>query len=204
MQMKTPPPMPSVVKREDKMESLRSFIQAFWLTVPAVDNGSITLVARSAESPIARALIAIGGDIAARGITVRAILGQLEPEKSAIGWSIAGPQIPFTRDLRWAKNPRLADAHEQLVLGPTTAWIGDCLRRDPSRRDAYEQYAANDAIVARTLQTSFERLWAVSEPLLIRTPKSGAAIAAQPFDAGELASLTPRDDNSGPLASSPH
>jgi hypothetical protein len=206
MQIKTPPPMPSVVKREDKMESLRAFIQAFWLSGPAVGNGSITLVARSAESPIARALAAIGGDIAARGITVRAILGQLEPEKSAIGWSVAGPQIPFIRDLRWAKNPRLADAHEQLVLGPTTAWIGDCLRRDPSRRDAYEQYAANDAVVARTLQTSFERLWAVSEPLLIRTPKSDAAAAATkaPFDEAALAALAPRDDNSGPLASSPH
>ena len=58
MQIKTPPPVPSVVKREDKMQTLRTFIHSFFL-LPAVDtaNAQITLVARSAESPVARALV---------------------------------------------------------------------------------------------------------------------------------------------------
>jgi hypothetical protein len=207
MQMKTPPLMPSVIKREDKMETIRTFIKASLLMPRAPTAGSfdeITLVARSAESPVARALASLGADIASRGLTVRAIFGYLECEKSPIGWSIAGPEIPFTRQLRWAKNPRLADAHEQLVLGPQTAWIGDCLRRDPSRRDAYEQYAAHDARTAATLQTSFARLWNASVPLMIRTPKDVKIAATNTLDHAALAALAPCDDNSGPLVSSPH
>ena len=211
MQMKTPPPLPSVVKREDKMESLRTFMNAFWLASRAADTAAsagvqITVVARSAESPVARALVAMSSEIANRGIAVRAIFGQLEPEKTALGWSAAGPEIAFSRDLRWAKNPRLADAHEQLVLGAETCWIGDCLRRDPSRRDAYEQFIASDTRTSQTLQTSFERLWIASVPLLIRTPQGTTLAGCEPTaaTAEALAALTHRDDNSGPLVSSQH
>ena len=206
MQIKTPPPVPSVVKREDKMQTLRTFIQTYYL-LPALHDarGQITLVARSAESPVARALAELGSEIAGRAITVRAIFGQLESEKTPVGWSVAGPEIAFCRDLRWAKNPRLADAHEQLVLGPQTCWIGDCMRRDPSRRDAYEQFVNSDAATSATMAVSFERLWAVSVPLLIRTPKCAVASVAPPDVVDvELAALAARDDNSGPLASSPH
>lgn len=207
MQMKTPPPLPSVVKREDKMETMRAFIKANLLTPRAATvtlSDQITLVARSAESPVARALVSLGSEIAAHGLAVRAIFGYLEAEKSSAGWSVAGPEIQFCRDLRWAKNPRLADAHEQLVLGPITAWVGDCLRRDPSRRDAYEQYVAADAITAETLRTSFTRLWSASVPLLIRKPQTAVAAASTTMSETALATLTPFDDPSGPLISSPN
>ena len=206
MQIKTPPPLPSVVKREDKMETLRTFISAFWL-MPRLDMAStqITLIARSAESPVARALVALGPDIARRSLSVRAIFGHIEPEKTPAGWSVSGPQIAFERDLRWAKNPRLADAHEQLVLGPNTCWIGDCLRRDPSRRDAYEQFVNADMRTASYMTTSFERLWAASVPLVVRAASGGASVARpQSMQDADLPPLPPRDDNSGPLASSPH
>jgi len=103
MQMKTPPPPPSVVKREDKMENLRAFMSAFWLA-PRSDKviQSISVIARSAESPIARALVAMSSEITGRNIMVRAIFGQLEPEKTPVGWSVSGPEIGFARDLRWA------------------------------------------------------------------------------------------------------
>ena len=206
MQIKTPPPLPSVVKREDKMENLRTFVRSFWLLPRAGNAGNeITLVARSAESPVARALVALSPEIVGRGLSVRAIFGQLEPEKTPAGWSVTGPEIAFHRVLRWAKNPRLADAHEQLVLGEQTCWIGDCMRRDPSRRDAYEHFVTGDARTATTMATSFERLWGASVPLLIRTPDSTAAVTPNASsDDGDLAALTPRDENSGPLASSPH
>ena len=205
MQVKTPPPVPSVVKREDKMESLRTFMSAFWLASRTGHGLShITVVARSAESPVARALAALSSEIAGRGMAVRAIFGQLQSEKTPAGWSVSGPDIAFSRDLRWAKNPRLADAHEQLVLGPETCWIGDCMRRDPARRDAYEQFIIGDTKTSQTLQTSFERLWAASVPLLIRTPHS-AVIAPQATtgaSAETLAALAARDDSPNPLLTS--
>jgi hypothetical protein len=210
MQMKTPPPVPSVIKREDKMDTLKTFVSAHGLLAAAVagapqGQGEILLLARSAESPVARALLAVGAEIAARGIVVRAIFGQPEGEKSSAGWSVAGPEVAFRRELRWARNPRLADAHEQLVLGPATAWVGDCLRRDPSRRDAYEHFAADDATTARTMAVSFERLWAISTPLAVRTRPVGMIDShAHALADDTLAALRTTDEGGGPLVSSQH
>lgn len=202
MQSKTPPPVPSVVKREDKIETMRAFIHAFWLQPRAETRRiELSLVARSAESPVARALAALNSELVSRGVLIRAIFSQLESEKTSAGWTVAGPEIGFHRELRWAKNPRLADAHEQLVLGPERCWVGDCMRRDPSRRDAYEQYVAADARTAATIATSFERLWGASVPLLIRTPGAMAKPIASSAPLSDLAGLIQHDDNAGPLAS---
>ena len=43
-------------------------------------------------------------------------------------------------EIRWAKNPRMLDAHEQLVIGPNSTWMGDCMRRDPTKRDAFQSF----------------------------------------------------------------
>lgn len=203
---RTPPPVPSVVKREDKIDTLCTFLRSFWLMPHAEGHPTeITIVARSAESPVARALAASSSEIAARNIVVRAIFANLEPEKTNIGWSVAGPEIAFRRELRWARNPRLADAHEQLVLDGVTCWIGDCMRRDPSRRDAYEQFANGDVRTTATMALSFNRLWGASEPLLIRSLNGGVgATASDPALEADLASIPACDDNSGPMASSPH
>ena len=206
MQTKTPPPLPSVVKHEDKMETLRSFILAALLAPGSGDGGGVlSVVARSVESPVARALVAVGSELVNRGVTVRAIFSQLEPEKTPAGWSVAGPEICFQRDLRWAKNQRLGDAHEQLVLNDTVSWTGDCMRRDPSRRDAYEHFVTSDERTTRTLRLSFERLWEASLPLAIRTATRKHPAGSECDGTGSaLATLLPRDDNSGPLVSSSH
>lgn len=203
---RTLPPVPSVVKREDKIDTLSTFLRSFWL-MPRADGQprEITVVARSAESPVARTIVASGAEIAARDIVVRAIFAQLEPEKTNVGWSVAGPEVAFRRELRWARNPRLADAHEQLVLDGETCWVGDCMRRDPVRRDAFEHFINGDAMTSATLALSFKRLWQASEPLVIRSPSGGCMSAANDAsaDAG-LAVLPPRDENGGPTARSPH
>lgn len=68
-------------------------------------------------------------------------------------------------DVRWARRPRLVEAHEQLVLGPTVCWIGDCMRRDPAKCDAFETYVEGCGEAAGCAAVSFERLWIVSEPV---------------------------------------
>jgi len=69
-------------------------------------------------------------------------------------------------EIRWACNPRLLDAHEELVVGPLTSWTGDCMRRDPNKRDAYESFNSGCAEAAGWARISFDRLWQASEPLL--------------------------------------
>ena len=73
-------------------------------------------------------------------------------------------------EVRWARNPRLMEAHEQLVLGPETCWIGDSMRREPTKCDAYEAYVDSCLKTTATVVTSFERLWRTCEPLLSRLP----------------------------------
>ena len=53
--------------------------------------------------------------------------------------------------------------HEQLVLGPAASWVGDCMRRDPMKRDAYECYAADCSKTAGWARTSFDRFWNICE-----------------------------------------
>ena len=62
-------------------------------------------------------------------------------------------------EFRVLGDPRFGAAHEQLVVS-THVWTGDCLRRDPNKRDAFEVYYSDDAAVRLYAAGSFEKLWA--------------------------------------------
>jgi hypothetical protein len=138
----TPPLSTCLPRAEGKAALLADFIMSQMPAAgsdTAVTPGCITLVARSSESPIAQAVVLAGADLAAAGIRVRVVF-------TAVGgdaWTDANSTLPFARDIRWAKNPRYIDAHEQLVLGAKATWIGDCMRRDPAKRDAFDQAKTN-------------------------------------------------------------
>jgi hypothetical protein len=147
-------------------------------------GGCYLLIARSPDSPVAQALRAHSGRLAATGIRVRAIFSEVEPAGAA---ALAAP-FALPGECRIARDPRLLAAHEQLVLAPDCAWIGDCMRREPSKRDAYERFAANCAETAVLATRSFERLWRVAVPLDSMPPLAIALASQLPEIAGiELA-----------------
>ena len=179
---------------EGKVSSLAAFILAN-LPAPSRNDASapvraITMLARSPDSPIAQAVLRLGSELADRNIRVRAIFASLDAPTGSGDWTSSQPvsgeaAIPFGREIRWARNPRYIDAHEQLVLHGSACWIGDCMRRDPAKRDALEQAKPKCAITAGFAATSFERLWLGSEPVALRLPHlvraeivSGLAAAA--------------------------
>ena len=133
------PPCVVVVKREDKQEKLTQFLNSFLdrrgREGPLETFASLSLVARSADSPVAHALAGMGERLIGNGLAVRAIFATMGPQEVAMSWC-AGGALPFDRDVRMMHNPRLLEAHELLVLGPRTCWIGDSMRRDPAKRDA--------------------------------------------------------------------
>lgn len=197
---------PSVANSvESKVASLAAFVLA---NLPAASRNdasapvrSITMLARSPDSPMAQAVLRIGAELAERDIRVRAIFACLDAPAGAAVWTSgqakAGqPAVPFGREIRWARNPRYIDAHEQLVLHASACWLGDCMRRDPTKRDALEQAKPKCATSAGFAATSFERLWLVSEPVALRMPHLGreeivsglasAAVAAATAVTGEL------------------
>ena len=164
MQAKSPPRM-QVVKREEKEAKLQSFIvEQFELLAQSGgfnEQRECLVVALSTASPVVRALSRAGIEGALANVKVRLIVADVsgsDPLNELEGLSSVA--------VKWANNSRLLEAHEQLVLSDTCSWTGDCMRREPSKRDAFECYAEDCAETASWGRTSFDRLWAASEPLL--------------------------------------
>jgi hypothetical protein len=155
----------SVIKRGEKEQKLGGFLRThFACEALAAKSHEVLLIARSFESPVAKALAGHAAQIAATRRPVRMILARADRGEMPVGWPLAdGVQVDC--EIRWARNPRLLEAHEQLVLSSATCWIGDSMRRDPAKCDAYETFAESNSEAATAARVSFERLWAVSQPL---------------------------------------
>lgn len=159
-----------VVKREEKESKLKEFIEdclAIAVATAARTAGGTaieaSLVVRSSSSPVARALASVmechsGSAIAVKVVTATAA-------DATDGAPAAGPLERIAAEIRVLHDDRLLNAHEQLVLGSSLTWVGDCMRRDPEKRDAYEFYGREADAAAAWARTSFDRLWAMAEPL---------------------------------------
>ncbi len=157
-------PRMNVVKKEDKEAKIREFITQDLL---ARLNGAPSncacylLMALSSESPVALALASLATELAAAGISVHVVFARAgHPVKTEAATGFERVAV-----LRHAADARLLDAHEQLVLGPGTVWVGDCMRRDPAKRDAYECYALDSAETAVWAKRSFDRVWNRARPV---------------------------------------
>lgn len=164
---------PSIcVSSEEKVAKLIEFISKDIDNRSASGSGAkggcYLLIARSLDSPVTQSLRALAPQITAAGITVRNIFSALRP----------GHATDLPGECRVLRDPRLLAAHEQLVLGPTCAWIGDSMRRDPQKRDALEWYVTSCAGTAELASSSFERIWLAAEPVKINVPLT-AALASQ-------------------------
>lgn len=159
MRLPSPPRIP-VLSREDKEAKLKSFIaDAIAARGDSADAfaSTITLVARAPDSPVAQAVLAMAGEIAAANLTLRVVLFENEPmSEECVTQSI----IDFGAiDARFLNDHRFASAHEQLVAGAGHVWIGDCMRRDPAKRDAFEMYHTANIASAEHANASFLKLW---------------------------------------------
>lgn len=144
------------VTQEQKEARLKDFIGHHVASTRDNNPGfpiAYRLLVLSIESPAARAVSALAADISAAGIKVEAVLAC--PSRSG---TIESADCRFVNDLR------LLDAHEQLVLDHRTVWTGDCMRRDPLRRDAYEQFSNDCQETAAHAARSFAHIWRAAGP----------------------------------------
>jgi hypothetical protein len=168
----------SIARHADKEQSLRQFLLRHLTGAEAGQLSDLQIVARSLDSPLIKAVTSLAQDIAAAGLSVRLILAQIDQQPSPQAW---GRLVAFAHEIRWAKHPRLIEAHEQLVIGPETCWIGDCMRRDPAKCDAYESFIEGCGEAAGCAAVSFERLWMASQAVVVGAPRAPiAALAAPP------------------------
>jgi hypothetical protein len=186
MRLPTPPRI-AVVSREDREAKLKSFVLEALAsrheTAHDTFGATITLVARAPDSPVAQALLAVLPEISAAHIAVRVVLFETEPlSEDIIQSSLLDAS---TVEVRMLADHRFAAAHEQLVLGAGRVWIGDCMRRDPAKRDAFEMYHNGDAAIAGHASASFAKMWDKSVALNRVVP---ASVAANAMLAGQTAS----------------
>lgn len=186
MHLKPPTDM-KVIKKQEKAERLTAFIRADLKTRVNTDSTKphvYLLIARSLESPVARSLAALSKELQKARVTLKVILSGIDdpkPLEATIDANVLAPA-----EIRITEDNRLFDAHEQLVLSDTRAWVGDIMRREPAKRDAYETYSENCASTALWGRLAFERIWAAS------TGKPAQQSSATNNDVGpsELAALT--------------
>lgn len=161
-----------IVRLEDKENKLKAFIQSLCcseahIVGPDSINEHLLLVARSASSPVAKAIASLARDsILTTPVRAVFLLDKQDGSEERLFRS-TDVHLPLSMSVRIARDQRLSDAHEQLVLGPASSWFGDCMRRDPMKRDAYECFAANCTKTAGWARISFERIWASSKPIAI-------------------------------------
>lgn len=127
-----------------------------------------TLVLRSPASAPAHALIAMKASLAEGGIQARLILAKLEPERDLFelfeALRVLTPEADSGALIRWVRNPRLWDAHEQVTYGLDMCWSGDPMRRDGDKRNALALFeTAPDA--AFHAAKAFKALWGASAPV---------------------------------------
>lgn len=134
----------------------------------AIRHKVCTLILRSPASAPAQALMTTQTALADAGIRARVILAKLEPEQHlrelCATLAVLGPGTDRGALIRWARNPRLWDAHEQAAYGPDMCWSGDPIRRDADKRNplALFETAADAALRAAH---AFKALWGACVPV---------------------------------------
>jgi hypothetical protein len=179
------------VKHTEKLENMSRFLGYYLDRLSVVEHAtpgqrSVTLFARSPSSPASRALLEVMPEMGALKVAVKVLFNRLEPSADIGQWltiackdGAAGPAL----SLRWARKAALCDAHEQMVLGTTLSWLGDCMRRDPEARDAFETFDIFNGEAARRSSQAFLALWSASEPF------GNAIPALTRVSSGELAAV---------------
>jgi hypothetical protein len=128
-----------------------------------------TMVLRSATSAPAQALILMKDALLDARVQASAILARLEPEDALKDLfailSALSASAPETALIRWARNPRLLEAHEQVTYGDDICWSGDAMRRDASKRNPLILFDTDAPEAARRGQLAFKALWAASVPV---------------------------------------
>jgi hypothetical protein len=127
---------------------------------------SLTMILRSAASSPAQALIGMSRQLTLSGIAAKVVVAQLEPEDDLrqlfASLSELSPREPAKEFIRWARNPRLLDAHEQVTYGASMCWSGDAMRREADKRNALSLFDEAAPGTVRLAQLAFEALWSAS------------------------------------------
>ena len=189
--------------RDLTQSELRRHLQMMSRFVDCAGAGaSLTMILRSAEADPAKALIGMTGALERKGVRARVILAKIEPDddlkKLFDALAALAPHEPAHELIRWARNPRLLEAHEQVTYGETMCWSGDAMRRDAEKRNALTLFDEAAPETVRLGRLAFAALWQAAIPvpahrLLGSTSARPSGAYEQPVDPSvDPAALRPR------------
>ena len=169
------PQSQEVGKREEKEERISEFVSYYIERLAVTDSSdtqerTLTMIAQSPNSPVAKGIAGCMDELICAGVTFQIIYSKLTPSDALSGWiepelvhrdtfreqGMCGRRVSVVRH---ARNPALADAHEQLTLGTEMSWAGDSMRREPTKRDAFECYDIDNPESVILARRSFAQLW---------------------------------------------
>ena len=179
--------------RESQQGELRRHLQMMSRCIDRAQAGFfLTMILRSAGSDPVKALVGMKGALRNAGVRAKVILARLEPEDDLkqlfASLSELAPHEPPPELIRWARNPRLLDAHEQVTYGEAMCWSGDALRRDADRRNALSLFDEEAPDTVRLGRLAFRALWAASS--LVPERRLLGSATARPSGAYEQDSET--------------
>ncbi len=170
-------------------------------------NRTISIIARSPESPVVKAIISRSDELKQHHASVQAIFADMSAEGALAEFSGAlsglNAGAHACDNIRWARNACLKDAHEQLILGTEMCWSGDCMRREPGKCNSLDLFEAAAPGVVRLGILAFDAIWAISEPVSasrLRASKPSAAYAAGHEARLSAFSFLRKSDRSSPIA----
>lgn len=182
----TPASPAKVIKKEEKEAHLSDFIRSKIAQADDLTSTAkmCTVVAHSPNSPVAQAVAGMAQELTLAGFIIQTVFANAA---SAEEHTLPALQIFSTLGrCRLLNDQRLLDAHEQLVLGDDAAWVGDSMRRDPSKIDAYERYVEDDEQVVNWASSSFGQVWDHAKEVKARPVKLTTPTAEQghmpPYD----------------------
>lgn len=186
---KTVQPDLQLIRREEKTSRLCSFIQSNLLSAEAgLSHGApveVVVVARTGQSPVIHALTS--AVLASPGANIRVFTILTEASGDS------GPDnIGALGTIRLATDRNLREAHEQIVIGTEATWIGDCMRRDPTKLDTFERFVDEAEEAIAWARIAFDRLWAAAHPIRI-IPAADQDSPAK-IDIGSLPALSTSSD----------
>lgn len=171
-----PPARSQSLEPDARQQQLEAFVDAALARQANVRPDTVLLLARSPESPAAKAVLALSQSLAARGHGGRLVFACSHAMTAGDVWQLSF-DAGFAHETRLLPDPRVLGAHEQLIVGDAAVWYGDSMRRDPAKRDAFQSFVDDPAgaIAARRV---FARLWLTATPLYGHAGKAAVALPA--------------------------
>jgi hypothetical protein len=166
---------PSLSERHQPVEKfttiLSGYLQRLETKGGLMAERVVTLIARSPATPAARALALYAKDIERQQVSVQIIFAKLAPTDLLIELATALNFMPREHEasaVRFIKNPGLLNAHEQLILGTSTCWTGDMLRRAEEQRNGLDLLEEDAPGSVQIAEFAFSAIWNIARPVPAR------------------------------------